>query len=293
MQLQKLSTTAAQVRPPLVDDFQRLDQLCLEALYLEAMAWPKPGLVTPRDSGSHRDMDIGSFHVGIASLKGYFREVALSAAAGNGLAVLRSIGVKAEQNMLLATGGANTHRGAIFNLGLLAAAAARRMLDCSLAGLSCGEVVRQLWGREILDSRLAAPHSHGHKVYQSFAAGGARSEAGSGFPAVYRVGLPLLRRVLKVTGSQEKALIGTLLALMEQVADTNLLWRGGAEGLAFVQLSARIFNSSGGVEHPCWCEGLIAMHREFVMRNLSPGGSADLLAATWLVHQLDAAGQTL
>lgn len=292
MQLQKLATTAAPVRPPLADDFRWLEQLCLEALRLEAMAWPKPGLVTPRDSGSHLDMDIRTFHAGIASLKGYFREVAVSAATGNPLAVLRVIGVEAERKMLQATGGVNTHRGAIFNLGLLAAAAARRTFDCSLAGLSCGEVVRRLWGSQIVCSRSAAPESHGAAVYRNFAAGGARSEAGSGFPAVYQVGLPLLRRVLQVTGSQEKALIGALLALMEQVADTNLLWRGGAEGLALVQLSARVFNADGGVEHPRWCEGLIAMHREFVTRNLSPGGSADLLAATWLIHQLDAAQQS-
>lgn len=287
MQLQHVATTAAPVRPPLADDFRWLEQLCLEALRLEAMAWPKPGLVTPRDSGSHLDMDIRTFHAGIASLRGYFREVAVSAATGNPLAVLRSIGIEAERKMLQATGGANTHRGAIFNLGLLAAAAARRKIDYSLAPLSCGEIVRRLWGDEISCSRAILADSHGNAVFDRFAAGGARSEAGSGFPCVYNIGLPVLRRLLQAAGSTETALVGALLALMENVNDTNLLWRGGEEGLVFVKTLAHEFNSNGGVEQSLWQSRLVAMHRQLVSRNLSPGGSADLLAATWLAHHLD------
>ena len=293
MQMQSTGLFVHLGLPIHIENFRWLDQLCLEALRLEALAWPKPGLVTPRDSGSHRDMDIDSFHASIASLKGYFEEVALSAAAGNTLPVLRTIGVDAERRMLRATGGANTHRGAIFNLGLFAAAAARRKFDYSLARLSCGEIVRRLWGDEISCSRAILADSHGNAVYNRFAVGGARSEAGSGFPGVYRIGLPVLRRLLQVTGSTETALVGALLALMEHVDDTNLLWRGGEAGLAFVKTSAREFNLNGGVEQPFWQSRLAAMHRELVSRNLSPGGSADLLAATWLAHHLDAIEPTV
>lgn len=287
MEIQSVRSSAHQEAPFRIDEFHWLDLLCIEALRSEAIAWPKPGLVTPRDSGSHHDMDINSFHASISSLKGYFGQVARSAAAGLELPALRSTGIEAEQRMLRATGGANTHRGAIFNLGLYAAAGARRTVDYSLAGLSCGEIVRQLWGDEISRSGKTATSSHGSMVNKRFAAGGAHCEAGGGFPSVYRIGLPVLRRLLTGSESRETALIGTLLAFMEHIADTNLLWRGGKEGLAHVQTSARKFNSDGGVEQPFWRDRLVAMHSEFVSRNLSPGGSADLLAATWVAYNLD------
>jgi triphosphoribosyl-dephospho-CoA synthase len=269
------------------DDFHWLDQLCLEALYLEAIAWPKPGLVTPVDSGSHNDMDINTFFASIASLKGYFSRVAIGAISGIRLSGLQSLGIAAEQRMLLATGGANTHRGALFNLGFLAAAAALRKIDLSLSGLNCGEVVKRLWGGTLSKSRITAPSSHGTEVYRLFNAGGARSEASAGFPSVYRVGLPFLRGLLKEQVPIDSALVGALLVLMEHVDDSNLLWRGGEEGLAFVQRSAREFNADGGIRQPFWCDKLVIMHQEFVSRNLSPGGSADLLAATWVAHHLE------
>jgi triphosphoribosyl-dephospho-CoA synthase len=286
--IQEVGASSAQQEYSLpYDDFHWLDQLCLEALTFEAMAWPKPGLVTPKDSGSHIDMDINTFFASIASLKGYFSRVAQGAASGITLAGLQSLGIATEQRMLLATGGANTHRGAIFNLGFLAAAAALRKVDLSLSGLQCGEVVKRLWGRALSKSRTTVPSSHGTEVYRLFNAGGARSEASSGFPSVYCVGLPFLRGLLKEQVPIDSALIGVLLVLMEYVDDTNLLWRGGEEGLAFVQRSAREFNADGGIGQPFWCDKLVAMHQEFVSRSLSPGGSADLLAATWVAHQLE------
>lgn len=269
------------------NNFHWLDQLCLEALTAEAMAWPKPGLVTPIDSGSHDDMDINSFLASITSLKGYFRDVAHGVASGLTLSGLQSLGIGAEQRMLLATGGINTHRGAIFNLGFLAAAAASRSVDSSLADMSCGEVVKRLWGETLSILRVMARSSHGTEVYLRYDAGGARSEASAGFPSVYAVGLPVLRGLLKELVPMETALIGTLLALMEHVEDTNLLWRGGQEGLTYVQRAAREFNSDGGIQQPLWCSKLVIMHKDFVSRNLSPGGSADLLAATLVAHHLD------
>lgn len=276
--------------PILYDDFQWLDRLCLDALRHEAMAWPKPGLVTPVDSGSHRDMHIGTFIASIAALDGTFAKIALAGAVGDDFPALQGIGVGAEQRMLAATGGINTHRGAIFNLGLLAAAAGRRQSDPSLAGLTSGQVVARLWGERIAALRDGSPASHGNAVFRRFAVGGARSEAGAGFPTVYRFGMPALRRLLEAGHDREMALIGTLLVLIEQVADSNLLWRGGETGLAFAQDAARAFNADGGVEQSGWRERLVAMHRGFVARNLSPGGSADLVAATWVSYRLDTDG---
>lgn len=273
------------------DDIGMLDRVCLDALRCEAMAWPKPGLVTRVDPGSHLDMDIGTFLASIGALVGTFAQLARAAALGHELPALRAMGLAAEERMLAATGGINTHRGAIYNLGFLVVASVRRRMDPALGGLTCGDVVARLWGASIMASRNSAPDSHGNDAYRRFAAGGARAEAGAGFPLVYRIGMPTLHRLLGAGHSRETALIGTLLALVEHVDDTNLFWRGGEEGLMYAQDSARRFNAAGGVEQAGWLNQLVAMHREFVVRNLSPGGSADLAAATLVAHHLDRAGR--
>lgn len=261
------------------------DRMCLDALCHEAMAWPKPGLVTPVDSGSHRDMHIGTFLASIDALQGSFSLMAEAGAQRLPFSTLQAIGIEAERKMHRATAGINTHRGAIFNLGLLVAAAACRGEDAALRDYSCGAVVSKVWGEQIAAGRFRAPASHGNSVFRQFSAGGARMEAAAGFPAVYHVGLPALRRHL--AAGHETARIACLLALMEHLPDTNLLWRGGQAGLDFVQQSAATFNSNSGVDAPDWQDSLLRMHHAFVERNLSPGGSADLMAASWVAHQLD------
>lgn len=282
--MEALATSA----PSLGTDPSALDAACCAALKREADAWPKPGLVTPVDAGSHRDMNYATFVDSIAALKGYFAEVAEAGARGAAYPEIQPIAIAAEARMLAATRGANTHRGAIFNLGLLVAAAALRATRPELAERSCGAIVAQVWGPAILASRSGAPASHGNVVWWRFAVGGAREEAAAGFPAVYEIGLPALRRLLAAGVGEEEALVGTLMALMAELPDTNLLWRGGEAGLGDVQAAAGAFNRSGGVRRPGWREQLMDIHAWMVARNLSPGGSADLVAAAWLVHGLEA-----
>lgn len=268
-----------------------LDQVCRDALERESDAWPKPGLVTPVDPGSHRDMNHATFVRSIASLHGYFAEIAAAAAdpIAPPLSVLQAIGIRAEARMLAATGGKNTHRGAIFNLGLLSAACAYRQHAPALHYLTCGAVVAQTWGMAILNGPCdKALSSHGERMRQRYGSGGARQEAAAGFPSVYSIGLPTLRALLSRGTDQESALIGALLALMAEVDDTNLLWRGGLSGLRDVQAAATAFNRAGGVMQADWREQLLDMHAWMVRRNLSPGGSADLVAATWLAYRLEA-----
>ncbi|MHB1213926.1 MAG: triphosphoribosyl-dephospho-CoA synthase MdcB [Thiobacillus sp.] len=268
-------------------DWQALERLCIEALKLELDAWPKPGLVSPVDAGSHRDMNYATFLASLAALDGYFAAVAEAGAGGVAFAELQALGLAAEQRMLAATRGINTHRGAIFNLGLLAAAAGRRQRHAELADWSCGRIVAHHWGPAILAGRRSAPASHGVAVSRWFAVGGAREQAAAGFPAVYHLGLPVLHRLQALGMGIETALIGTLLALMAELPDTNLLWRGGEGGLAYTQAAAQRFNQAGSVSQPDWRESLLDLHRQLVRRNLSPGGSADLLAASWLAWQLE------
>ena len=281
-------TTGVEIAADPREEYLHLERHCLDALRHEVMAWPKPGLVSPVDSGSHHDMHLGTFFASIDALQGSFAALARAGASGAPFAALQTIGIAAERKMLSATGGINTHRGAIFNLGLLAAAAARRSADKTLAHLECGQIVTKAWGAEILAGRKSAPASHGNHVFKQFAAGGARMEAAAGFPTVYNIGLPVLRRLLQAGHNRETALIGTLMALMEYLPDTNVLWRAGEDGLDFVRQSAASFNRSGGVQSTNWQPRLLLLHRAFVARHLSPGGSADLVAAAWAAHQFEA-----
>jgi triphosphoribosyl-dephospho-CoA synthase len=270
-----------------LNEFFQLERHCLDALRHEVMAWPKPGLVSPVDSGSHADMHLGTFFASVDALQGSFAALAFAGARRESFSALQVIGMEAERKMLCATNGVNTHRGAIFNLGLLAAAAALRSAHKTLANLECGQIVAKVWGAEILSGRKNAPASHGNHAFKKFAAGGARMEAASGFPTVYNIGLPVLRRLLQSGHDRETALIGTLMTLMEYLPDTNVLWRAGEDGLDFVRQSAAVFNCAGGVATADWQSRLLALHRAFVARNLSPGGSADLVAATLVAHKFE------
>ena len=255
----------------------------VHCLLMELETWPKPGLVSHVDNGSHDDMDADTFRRSAAALRPYFQDLAAAAADGCSMGRLRAIGMEAEAAMLAATSGINTHRGAIFGLGLLCAAAGARAGGLIRVELSLGDVVSRLWGRSILDG-LVLLHSHGSAARRQFRAGGARAEAAQGFPSVYQIGLPALRRAARaVRDDVEAARVQTCFALIASVEDTNLLHRGGLDGLRFARRSTRHFLETGGVRRTGWRERARSVHEKFVARHLSPGGSADLLAMTLFV----------
>ena len=265
----------------------RLAALAERSLRLEIETWPKPGLVSHVDNGSHTDMDADTFRRSAAAIRPYFAELAEAGARCAAMPALRKIGLRAERAMLAATGGVNTHRGAIFGLGLLCAAAGARDAGHADAGLSLGAVVAQLWSRDILAGpRL--PDSHGERAGRRYGAGGARREAAEGFPSVYEIGLPALREARRLAPGDEEALrVQACFALIAAVEDTNLLHRGGLDGLRFAQHSARAFLESGGVGQADWRAAAAAIHRGFVERRLSPGGAADLLAMCVFIRAVE------
>jgi triphosphoribosyl-dephospho-CoA synthase len=197
--------------------------------------------------------------------------------------------------MLRATRGINTHRGAIFCLGMLCAAIARAAQDRAL--LTPHAVRHALlanWS-EGLQQHAAIRHhrSNGQRVAALYGSSGARSEAARGYPAVFQHGLAALQATLDAGRSDECARIDALFALMACVSDTNVLHRGGADGARLVRKQAEKFLAAGGTAHPDWRAQALACHRLFVARRLSPGGAADLLAASCLVHHatVDALGR--
>ena len=259
------------------------------SLLAELNTWPKPGLVSHVDQGSHSDMDAATFEASAAAIEPFFAQLTEAGAAGAAMPELRSIGLAAEQAMLAATHGINTHRGAIFGLGLA----------CAAAGLTwstqrplwpaarLADAVRRQWGRSILRGPVPL-RSHGTQAWRRFGAGGARAQAAAGFPHVLETALPALRQARKaMPDDPQAARVQAFFVLLAEVDDTNLLHRGGAEGLRFAQQAARRFLDAGGVTQPGWCSKAAAVHQAFVARRLSPGGCADLLAVGLLLDALE------
>ena len=200
---------------------------------------------------------------------------------------LRVIGIEAEAAMLEATGGINTHRGAIFGLGLLCAAAGARCSGTVDSTAPLGSVVARRWGKEILSGPVTL-RSHGLEARRRYGAGGARCQAADGFPSVYSIGLPALKQAAIMAPADAEAVrVHACFSLIAAVEDTNLLHRGGTAGLCFAQSAARSFLDRGSVSQRHWRVHARTVHEVFVQGRLSPGGSADLLAMSLFVQAIE------
>jgi triphosphoribosyl-dephospho-CoA synthase len=283
-------TRALQPRPrlPPLSAGSKIAAIARTALLDELNTWPKPGLVSHIDQGSHSDMDAGTFEVSADAVTPFFGQLFEAGAAGAAMPELRQIGVEAETAMMAATGGINTHRGAIFGLGLFCAAAgALWSAEPGLKAKALGETVQRRWGDSILRGPIPL-RSHGVDAWRRFGAGGARAQAASGFPYALEVGLPALRRArLHSPHDAEAARAQAFFALLAVVEDTNLLHRGGREGLSFAQDAAQAFLSDGGVANPTWRARASTIHDDFIVRRLSPGGCADLLAVSLFLEAVE------
>lgn len=275
---------------------QQLGRAAVRALYAEISLEPKPGLVSFRDCGSHPDMDGGTFLRSLFALRSYFPGIAQAGAQGCPFAILQSLGQGAEARMLAATGGINTHRGAVFGLGLLCASAGQLQAQgLPLTPLYLRSVLLSTWGEALAERaramRLAAPTSNGQRVAQRYGLRSAGDEAARAFPTLFDTTLPALQAALAWGATPRAARVQALLATMAVLDDTNVVHRGGSEGLRFVQSSARRFIAMGGVRQTDWLIQVRAIHADFVQRRLSPGGAADVLASACWVAELSPAGK--
>lgn len=257
------------------------------SLYNELMLYPKPGLVSPVDNGSHDDMDAGTFMRSLFALRHYFVRIARAGIDDAPFAELKRLGMQAEEAMLAATGGINTHRGAIFSLGMLSASIGY----CRARGIAISpEAIRATlliqWGQALAaHCQCQETNSHGLQVAATYAASGAREEAALGLPSVFEVALPALSKTLAAGRSWEHARIDALFALMAHISDTNVYHRVGQTGADTVKALSREFLATGGTACANWRERALQCHRVFVDLKVSPGGAADLLAAACLVHK--------
>lgn len=261
--------------------------LGVTAIRAEADLTPKPGLVDQRGSGAHTDMDLAMLRASAESLRTAFAECASAATQSVPGPELRArlgqIGRAGERAMLEVTGGVNTHRGALWALGLLSAGA---VLGDGLVGAV--DIAARL--AMIPDQYAAGPTSHGAHARLRYGVSGAAGEAQAGFPHVRLHALPALRAARRPGADEGSARLEALLALMATLDDTCVLHRGGAEGLRALQSGARAVQNAGGIRTLEGRRRFIALDDMCLTRRLSPGGSGDLLSATLFLDALDEGG---
>ena len=230
-----------------------------DALLEEVRLTPKPGLVDAENSGSHDDMDISLFEKSAESLLPYFRTCVLTGMQEEScMKALQAAGLEAEKTMFEATGGVNTHKGAVYAFGLI--------LGAMGSHLTLGSEVFSTAAMNAMDGAEPSSDTHGAQVRKKFRRCGARFEATEGFPNALSA-----YNILCENGNPYRA----LLWLIASVPDTNLLYRGGLDGLTLAQELAK---KTQALPDDLLLDGIRKMDSQLMQKHLSPGGSADLLA---------------
>lgn len=259
------------------------------ALRDELVLSPKPGLVTLTSTGSHGDMDARTFLRSIGALRGYFVRIAALGAQGAAFGALERCGIQAEADMLAATRGINTHRGAIFQLGLVCAAAgalAASQVKPGAEDIRATLVAR--WGAALQARAKRTSTLPGGIAAQALGLRSASEEAALGFPALFETAVPAMQSALARGLGPHDAQLETLFQLIAVLDDSNVAHRGGAEGLRFAQRAAREFLAAGGAAAPDAVARAESIGRAFEQRRLSPGGAADMLGSVCWLHRLGA-----
>lgn len=296
-----------------------LFQAARDSLLDEVSATPKPGLVDKNDNGAHQDMCYETFLRSTDAVAPYMKQMAEQGLSCHNetpqvlFSRIRKTGIEAEKAMFSITGGVNTHKGMIFSMGILSACAGylygrgeaiRTERLFSMAKELCGQEIQQDFSQlETFKQKTvgklehsAKPLSHGEKLYLTYGLRGIRGEAADGFPSLTDISLPVfltslteLERNDPEENSDERwnrACLQTLLSLMAQVEDTNIFHRGGPDAAAYVKEQAIQALADGGALDAQWRDRLSSMNQDFIKKNISPGGCADLLALTVFLFRL-------
>lgn len=242
--------------------------LATQALQMELDTTPKPGLVDCQDNGAHTDMDHQLMEKSIRALHPYF--VQLAKATFNhektDVSSLQAIGLEAEDCMFKATNGVNTHKGALFSMGLAIVAASQQ---------SKGEKLQESI-KKLACQFPKTEGTHGQQAVERYSVKGALDNACEGYEQLFNDWLPFYQSVHHEAFACHK----TLLRIMATLDDTNILHRTDAQTAQWVKQQA-----ADALEHFS-VERLQSMNRDFIERNISPGGSADMLSLTLFVYSI-------
>ena len=246
--------------------------LAERALRMELDTTPKPGLVDKLDNGAHKDMDYTLMSKSISALRPYLTRLAVESAKDIDPAKIKEIGIEAEKAMLKATSGVNTHKGALFCIGLSVAVASYL---ASTTGSVSAYSFKELVSRVASEIPLAQG-THGAEAKRSFKVGGALGNARAAYPELFEDWLPYYRSLESDPYRCHK----TLLHIMMTLDDTNILHRRGEVGLARAKsVAARLLEDFSEAE-------MSSLNKDFIRENISPGGSADMLSLTIFINSI-------
>ncbi len=257
-----------------------------QCLIDEVRLSPKPGLVDSRGNGAHHDLSLALMERSAHSLTSTFYALAQHSWQRPADIALREtvgrLGREGEQQMMLATQGVNTHRGAIWAMGLLVSAVA--MHSGAAAPLAISHTAAAL--AKLPDRAAPKLFSKGLKASRRWQVPGAREEAQQGFPHIFDLALPQLWRSRLHGADETQARLDALMAVMTSLSDTCVLSRAGMAGLEAMQAGAAAVLAAGGSSRPAGWQALARLDRQMLALNASPGGAADLLAATLFVDRV-------
>ncbi len=267
------------------------------SLLEEVHTTPKPGLVDYYSNGAHKDMTVRTFEDSANALYPYFE---LMAEIGwkhyekpqEIFLRIREIGRLAEEAMYMATNDVNTHKGLIFSIGILSAATAAVLHETEEIQPEDIFVKEMEMVHDVLIQEMSATGmkneslTNGEKVLKKYGSFGVRGEALSGYATVRNLSLPAFYDGTRRNIDFESVKLQALITLMSQVEDSNILYRSNMDRLKQVQKMSRDFLNNGGMYQKNAMEIMMAWDRQFIDWNISPGGSADLLAITLFIYKI-------
>lgn len=270
------------------------------ALLEEVYTTPKPGLVDQYDTGAHTDMDYQLFEKSAAAITPYLKQMFFTGLEWNQspsdlFRAIRKTGIYAEKAMFRATDGVNTHKGSIFTMGILSASAGKMYAEYGYFPISrilqfTSEMTKEVLEREFHRMEKKEPDTYGEKLYRKYGERGIRGQAQLGFPVLALTAYPNLSYSRRHGYDLNKSNINTLLCTITKLNDTNVLARSSYSDLKWLKHKALRSLKRGGAFTASGMKQLIEMNQECIWRNISPGGSADILAAAiflWKLEQLN------
>ncbi|MTC75990.1 triphosphoribosyl-dephospho-CoA synthase CitG [Providencia zhijiangensis] len=277
------------------DVVNHYSQLAWQAMLAEVNLTPKPGLVDKCNTGAHKDMALTDFHLSANAIAKFFPLFLHAGYEHYQLPInqllrqIRGIGIDCEKAMFRATQGVNTHKGSIFSLGLVLTAVGRLFgLQQRVTPSAISQVVSGMC--QGLTAELQQPAEHptaGQRLFQEYGFTGARGEAEQGYQLVIAHALPHYLKQLAEGKQADIALLDTLIFLMSLNDDTNIANRGGMAGLQWVKQQATSLLQQG-IQDEQDLSKVQQFDLQCIEKNLSPGGSADLLILTWFFARLPA-----
>lgn len=284
---------------------QTVTVCAFQALLEEVYTTPKPGLVDLLDNGAHTDMDVPAFEKSAAAVAPYLGRMFLTGLSWQGsreslFGRIREQGKYAERAMFAATGGVNTHKGAIFTMGILSAAAGvcLRQTGRVSAEMLPG-IIREMTGKtlqaELLEMAVRKPKTHGEILYHRYGFTGIRGQAAEGFPVLFDTAYPMLEKyygkqnALPIASEnyRNRARINVLLGTISVLEDTNVLSRSDPQTLCLLQTESRKILDAGGAFSGRGMHAIQELNQTCIRKNISPGGAADMLAAALYLREME------